>query len=372
MGTRSLSISSDRGLFETSRREGNRFAYNRAVSASPTDHHREFMAASSDSGTRLDRFIASQCPELSRTRVQELIESGLVLVDGSAAKKGSAQVRVGERITVEITERPAIIAKAEAIPLDVLYEDEDVIAINKPAGMTVHAGAGNVSGTLVNALLGRGQALSKGGDALRPGIVHRLDKETSGVILVAKNDAAHAKLGEAFRKREIKKTYIALVQGILKEKSGRIELAIGRDPIHRTRMATPRKRWHGAEIANLREARTDWRALAKIDNTTLVEVQLHTGRTHQIRVHFSALKHPVVGDTLYGAAEQLRIGKVVLPSLGRNFLHAAKLGFAQPRTGAWIEVRAGLPGELMDFLRKLCAAAGEMPGRIDAVLAGYL
>jgi 23S rRNA pseudouridine1911/1915/1917 synthase len=253
-----------------------------------------------------------------------------------------------------------------------LYEDEDVIAINKPAGMTVHAGAGNISGTLVNALLGRGQALSKGGGALRPGIVHRLDKETSGVILVAKNDAAHAKLGEAFRKREIKKTYIALVQGILKEKSGRIELAIGRDPIYRTRMATPRKRWHGAEIANLREARTDWRALEKIGSTTLVEVQLQTGRTHQIRVHFSALKHPVVGDTLYGAAAQLRIGKETLPSLGRNFLHAAKLGFAQPRTGAWIEVRASLPGELTDFLKKLCAAAGETPSRIDAALAGYL
>jgi 23S rRNA pseudouridine1911/1915/1917 synthase len=333
---------------------------------------RSFVVEAAEAGQRLDREVATHCAELSRTRVQELIEAGLVLVDGSAAKKGSAHVRVGERITVEITERPAIIAKAEAIPLDVLYEDEDVIAINKPAGMTVHAGAGNVSGTLVNALLGRGQALSKGGDALRPGIVHRLDKETSGVILVAKNDAAHAKLGEAFRKREIKKTYIALVQGVLKEKSGRIELPVGRDPIHRTRMATPRKRWHGAQVANPREARTDWRALEKIGNTTLVEVQLHTGRTHQIRVHFSALKHPVMGDTLYGAAEQLRIGKVMLPSLGRNFLHAAKLGFAQPRTGAWIEVRAGLPGELMDFLRELCAAAGETPRRIDAALAAYL
>jgi 23S rRNA pseudouridine1911/1915/1917 synthase len=333
---------------------------------------RAFVAASADAGSRLDRFLAAQCPELSRTRVQELIDSGQVHLDGKPATKGALHLRGGETIVVQITERPAIIAKAEAIPLDVLYEDEDVIAINKPAGMTVHAGAGNVSGTLVNALLGRGQALSKGGDALRPGIVHRLDKETSGVILVAKKDAAHAKLGEAFRKREIKKTYIALVQGILKEKSGRIELAIGRDPIHRTRMATPRKRWHGAEIANLREARTDWRALEKIGNTTLVEVQLHTGRTHQIRVHFSALQHPVVGDTLYGATGQLRIGKVTLPSLGRNFLHAAKLGFAQPRTGAWIEVRAGLPGELMDFLRKLCAAAGETPSRIDAALAGYL
>ena len=253
-----------------------------------------------------------------------------------------------------------------------LYEDDDVIAINKAAGMTVHAGAGNVSGTLVNALLGRGQALSQSGDPLRPGIVHRLDKETSGVILVAKNDAAHAKLGEAFRQRAIAKTYIALVQGILGEKSGRIELAIGRDPIHRTRMTTLRKSWHAADIANPREARTDWKALAKIDNTTLVEVQLHTGRTHQIRVHFSALKHPVVGDTLYGAASELHVGKLTLPPLKRNFLHAAKLGLGQPRTGAWIEVRAVLPVELREYLKKLCDAAGEPQSRIDAALAGYL
>jgi 23S rRNA pseudouridine1911/1915/1917 synthase len=200
---------------------------------------------------------------------------------------------------------------------------------------------------------------------------------------VAKNDAAHAKLGEAFRQRAIKKTYIALVQGILGEKSGRIELAIGRDPIHRTRMATQRKSWHGAAVGNAREARTDWKALAKIDSTTLVEVQLHTGRTHQIRVHFSAMKHPVVGDTLYGAARELGVSassgpagaaanKMTLAPLGRNFLHAAKLGFAQPRTGAWIEVRAVLPGELRDYLKKLCDAAGEPQGRIDAALAGYL
>ncbi len=268
--------------------------------------------------------------------------------------------------------RPAPHAAAESIPLDVLYEDDDVIAINKSAGMTVHAGAGNITGTLVNALLGRGQALSQSGGPLRPGIVHRLDKETSGVILVAKNDAAHAKLGEAFRQRAIKKTYIALVQGILGEKSGRIELAIGRDPIHRTRMTTQRKSWHGESIANPREARTDWKALGKIDGTTLAEVQLHTGRTHQIRVHFSAVEHPVVGDTLYGAAEELRVGKVTLPAIERNFLHAAKLGFAQPRTGAWIEVRAALPSELREYLKKLCEAAGESPSRIDAALAGYL
>jgi len=345
--------------------------YNLTVPVEAQPEMRELLAIDTDAGTRLDRFVAAHCPELSRSRVQELVDGGLILVNGQSAKS-SQKLRGGELITVRAHPRPAPHAAAESIPLDVLYEDGDVIAINKSAGMTVHAGAGNITGTLVNALLGRGQALSQSGGPLRPGIVHRLDKETSGVILVAKNDAAHAKLGEAFRQRAIKKTYIALVQGILGEKSGRIELAIGRDPIHRTRMTTQRKSWHGESIANPREARTDWKALGKIDGTTLVEVQLHTGRTHQIRVHFSAVKHPVVGDTLYGAAEELRVGKVTLPAIERNFLHAAKLGFAQPRTGAWIEVRAALPSELREYLKKLCEAAGESPSRIDAALAGYL
>jgi 23S rRNA pseudouridine1911/1915/1917 synthase len=327
----------------------------------------EFVVLPEEAGERLDRIVTPHCPELSRTRVQELIEAGLILVGGRTAK-GSQRLRGGEQITVEVQPRPPIHAEAESIPLDILYEDDDVIAVNKPAGMTVHAGAGNARGTLVNALLGRGQALSQGGDALRPGIVHRLDKDTSGIILVAKNDAAHARLGEAFRQRTVKKTYIALVHGLLKEEHGRIDLAIGRDPKRRVRMAARRS----AAFANVREARTDWRALARIDTTTLVEVQLHTGRTHQIRVHFSALHHPVVGDTLYGAAAQLRVGKVTLPPLGRNFLHAAKLGFTQPRTGTWIELRAPLPPNLHAFLQALANAAGDVPDRIDAALSAYL
>jgi 23S rRNA pseudouridine1911/1915/1917 synthase len=333
---------------------------------------RKLVASPGDSGVRLDRFVAINCSELSRTRVQELIEAGLVLVNSRPAK-GSHRLRTGERIQIEVQPRPPLRAEPESIPLDILYEDDDVIAVNKPAGMTVHAGAGTTHGTLVNALLGRGQELSQGGDAegggaLRPGIVHRLDKETSGIILVAKNDAAHAKLGEAFRQREVRKTYIALLQGTFKEEGGRIELAILRDPKRRTRMTTRRS----IVLGNAREARTDWRALARIDNTTLAEVQLHTGRTHQIRVHFAALRHPVVGDTLYGAASQLKIGKTTLPTLNRNFLHAAKLGFAQPRTGAWIELRAPLPQELRDFLEQLNSAAGGPPDRIDAALATYL
>jgi 23S rRNA pseudouridine1911/1915/1917 synthase len=352
----------------------------------------------SDSGQRLDRYLTAQLPELSRTRIQELIEAGLVLVDGRPSK-GAHRLRAGERIVVEAQARPPMRAEAEAIPLEILYEDDDAMAVNKAAGMTVHAGAGNSRGTLVNALLGLGQTLSRGGDALRPGIVHRLDKETSGVILVAKNDFAHAKISEAFRQRLVSKTYIALVEGLLKDKQGRIELAIGRDLHRRTRMAVHRGkpgsalRAHtvgsqavrsGGLAGQAREARTDWRTLAEVDGTTLVEVQLHTGRTHQIRVHFSAIAHPVVGDTLYGAASEIRVSaraerhpsnereRVTMPALGRNFLHAARLGFSQPRTGAWVEVRAPLPEALHEFARKLAVAAGEDSERIDAVLAPYL
>jgi 23S rRNA pseudouridine1911/1915/1917 synthase len=327
----------------------------------------EFVVLPEEAGERLDRVVTTHCPELSRTRVQELIEAGLILLNARAAK-GSQRLRGGERLTVEVQPRPPLRAEPESIPLEILYEDDDVVVVNKPAGMTVHAGAGNARGTLVNALLGRGQTLSQTGDALRPGIVHRLDKDTSGIILVAKNDQAHAKLGEAFRQRTVEKTYIALVQGLLKGDRGRIDLAIGRDPKRRVRMTARRS----VVFANAREARTDWRALARIDATTLVEVQLHTGRTHQIRVHFSALHHPVVGDTLYGAAAELQIGKITLPPLGRNFLHAAKLGFTQPRTGAWVALRAPLPQHLHAFLQQLATAAGDAPERLDAALSAYL
>ncbi len=329
--------------------------------------HLEIKVADADAGLRLDRIVAKHCPQLSRTRVQELIAGGLVRLNGKTAKD-SHKVHAGDTIEVVPQPRPALRAEAEAIPLDILYEDEDVIAINKPAGMTVHGGAGNSHGTLVNALLGRGQCLSQSGDSLRPGIVHRLDKETSGVLLVAKNDFAHARLAEAFRERSIQKIYVALVQGALKEERGRIELAIARDPNRRTRMTAKR----AALLHNAREARTDWQVLARIDSTTLLEVQLHTGRTHQIRVHFSALRHPVVGDTLYGAAGQLHIGRTTLPSLGRNFLHAAKIAFAQPRTGQPIHLSTPLPPELRAFLQKLSEAAGEPSERIDAALKGFL
>jgi len=327
----------------------------------------KFTVQPEQAGVRLDRFVAAHSPDLSRTRIQELIEAGLVLLNGKPAKD-SHKVHPHDIIDVIPAQRPALQAEAESIPLEILYEDPDLLAINKPAGMMVHAGAGNSRGTLVNALLGRRQPLSQGGDPLRPGIVHRLDKETSGIVLVAKNDAAHAKLSEAFRARAIRKTYIALVQGVLVEDRGHIELPIARDPVRRNRMTARR----AASLPNARQALTDWRVLCRIDSTTLLEVQIHTGRTHQIRVHFAALKHPVVGDTLYGASGQLHVIRTSLPSLGRNFLHAAQLGFAQPRTGRPVRLTAPLPAELRAYLAKLAAAAGEDPRRIDAALEGFL
>ena len=328
---------------------------------------RRIVISEEEAGTRLDRAVAADCPELSRTRVQELIEQGLALLNGKVAK-GSHKVHAGDVIEVVAQERPALRAEAENIPLEILYEDEDVLAVNKPAGMSVHAGAGSSRGTLVNALLGRGQSLSQGSDELRPGIVHRLDKETSGIVLVAKNDFAHAKLAEAFQQRTIRKMYIALVQGELKEERGRIELAIARDPKRRTRMIAKR----AGSLINARAARTDWRVLCRIDAASLLEVELHTGRTHQIRVHFAALRHPIVGDTLYGATEKLYVGRATLPSLGRNFLHAAKIAFAQPRTGQVIQLSAPLAQELRAYLARMAVLVGENPERIDAALKGFL
>jgi 23S rRNA pseudouridine1911/1915/1917 synthase len=313
-------------------------------------------------GMRLDRWLVAQCPQLSRARLQELIAEGLVKVNGAAAK-ASHKLRGGEKVVVQAVERPPLRAEPETIPLIILYEDDDLLMVNKPAGMSVHAGAGNSRGTLVNALLGRGQNLSRGGsqaDTLRPGIVHRLDKQTSGLIVIAKNDYSHGKLAESFRTRAVKKTYLALAEGKFASNAGRIDLPIGRDPVHRTRMKAfaPSAQDRQIPAGRAREARTEWRKLAELGSLTLVEVQLHTGRTHQIRVHFSAIKHPLVGDSLYGAAAKYSIGKTELPAANRQFLHAAKLGFPHPRTGRWIESRAAVPRDLREYLETLAAAAG--------------
>ena len=339
-----------------------------------------WMVSESTRGVRLDRWVAEHCPNLSRARVQELIEEKLVLVN-DAPSKPAYKLRAGDRILVEAQERPPLTAEPEAIPLQILYEDDDVLVVNKPAGMSVHAGAGNSRGTLVNALLGRGQSLSRGGDVshrgavaidLRPGIVHRLDKETSGAIVIAKNDFAHAKLAEAFSTRSVKKTYIALAEGKLEKRSGKIDFPIGRDPVRRTRMKAflPAAAQGRRNLAGrARAALTEWKMLAELGPATLLEVHLHTGRTHQIRAHFSAVKHPLVGDTLYGAASHLRVAQAAMPALGRQFLHSATLGFPHPRTGAWIEARAPLAPDLRDYLDRLTAVFGGRGFSADIVLS---
>jgi 23S rRNA pseudouridine1911/1915/1917 synthase len=316
-------------------------------------------------GQRLDQFLASHL-NVSRARVQELIRQEKILLNGVLAK-ASFKLRGGERISIlGPAERPPLRAIAEEIPLDIVHEDEDLAIIHKPAGMMVHAGAGGTEksrnrGTLVNALLHHFASLSAVGGELRPGIVHRLDKETSGLIVVAKNDDAHRKLAEQFARREVKKTYVALVHGWLRKESGTISAAISRDRIRRTRMTT--------RIAGGREAISHYRVLRKLDTEfgkfTLLEVKIDTGRTHQIRVHMASLGHPVVGDKLYGAPADLKPSanrkrsNIARLSLSRNFLHAAELKLAHPRTHETISFNSPLPPELQKFLSALENSAGK-------------
>lgn len=325
-----------------------------------------FEVSPEAAGQRLDRFLSTLLPELSRSRIQALLEEGRIRVDG-IARKASYRVEVGESVSVELPAPVVSQVVPEAIPLDVLYEDDSIAVVNKPAGMTVHPGAGSESGTLVAALLHRFGAagLSAVGGALRPGIVHRLDKGTSGALVIARNDAAHLRLVEAFRDRLVEKVYIALLHGNLKGQSGSIELPVARDLRRRSRMTARRREG--------RAARTDWRVIHRFPGPmTLIEAGLHTGRTHQIRVHFSALGFPVTGDTLYGAPRQERIEKALLAPLDRNFLHAARLSFDHPLSGRRIEARAPLPGELVEYLGELAAAAKINAQSFDAALAAYL
>jgi len=324
-------------------------------------------------GQRLDQFIASQLEGVSRSRVQMLMDQGDVTVNGER-EKPSLKLRGGEHITITGEPHPTPLkATAEDIPLDVIFEDADLAVVNKPAGMMVHAGSGQnedarSKGTLVNALLYRFKKLSSTGGDLRPGIVHRLDKDTSGLIVVAKNDRTHAELGEMFATRQMKKTYLALVQGEVERKHGTINAALGRDPVRRTRMTTQ-------PLDNSRSAVSHYEVVRRLSNRfgkfTLVRVRIETGRTHQIRVHMASIGHPVVGDTLYGGAGQLtdqvaaqaptskaarRKADPERLRLGRNFLHAAQLEFTHPRSGKLLELEAPLPPELESFL-----------GRLDAV-----
>jgi 23S rRNA pseudouridine1911/1915/1917 synthase len=314
----------------------------------------QLTATPDDAGRRLDQFLTSHLPDLSRARVQELIAQEKVLVNG-AATKASLRLRGNETIAIlGPADRPPLKATAEDIPLDIVYEDDDLAVINKPAGMMVHAGAGATDddrnrGTLVNALVHRfGQLSGVGGD-LRPGIVHRLDKETSGLLVVAKNDSAHRKLADEFSSRRVKKTYMALVHGWPKQDHGTISAPISRDAIRRIRMTTRR--------SGGREAVTHYDVERRIDSPygkfTLLKLRIETGRTHQIRVHLASIGHPVVGDKLYGAPAEIRVKSLPALTLDRNFLHSTELQLTHPRTGELLSLSRPLPQELKEFLQKL-------------------
>jgi 23S rRNA pseudouridine1911/1915/1917 synthase len=327
-------------------------------------------------GRRLDQVLASQLEGVSRARVQQLISEQKVLVNGGPAK-ASLTLRGDEVVNViGEPQRAPLKAMAEEIPLDIVYEDDDLAVINKLAGMMVHAGAGASDnarnrGTLVNALLHHLKNLSSVGGDLRPGIVHRLDKETSGLIVVAKNDDAHRKLSAQFAARQVKKKYMTLVHGWVKKDSGTIDQSISRDRVRRTRMTTRLKGGRSAITHYVVQRRLD----TGFGKFSLVDLKIDTGRTHQIRVHMATLGHPVVGDATYGAPRELKAisksasfrkaseklreqdrqgrGQTAVLTLPRNFLHSAELEFLHPRTGLIMRFKSGLPQELKRFLQSI-------------------
>jgi 23S rRNA pseudouridine1911/1915/1917 synthase len=321
---------------------------------------RTFIADPAAANLRLDQYLAQALPDISRARVQLLIEAGQVRVDGHSAKP-KQKLHGGESIEIEGSPQPAPLhAVAEDIPLDILHEDKYLAIVNKPAGMMVHAGSGATDdarnrGTLVNALLFHFAKLSDVGGDLRPGIVHRLDKQTSGILLVAKDDSTHRKLGEMFSERKVAKTYIALVHGNLAKDNVTVSLPIGRDLVRRTRMTTRRSAGEGVRSA-VSHVKVLERIVSPYGPFTLVEVRIETGRTHQIRVHMQSLGHPVVGDALYGAPHILRAPEPNAElSLDRNFLHAAHLSFIHPQTTKPMDIDAPLPAELDTFLAAIRA-----------------
>ena len=310
-------------------------------------------------GVRLDRFLASVLPEHSRSQIQRLIKEGLIQVAGRETK-ANRPVKAGQAISIELPQPVDPVPQPEALPLPILYQDQDVIVVDKPAGMVVHPAAGHAGGTLVNALLHHVNDLSGIGGQKRPGIVHRLDRGTSGLMVVAKHDSAHEELSRQFHDREVEKEYFALVWGEVRA-GRRIDAPIGRDPSNRKKMSA-RDVQRGARggdparVRRSREAVTRIIRAERLRGLTLLQVAIHTGRTHQIRVHLSAIGHPIVGDPLYGGVHRRVPGDLrAVTHLERPFLHAARLVFKHPRDGRRMEFRSALPDDLQGVLDELRA-----------------
>ncbi|MGH9383681.1 MAG: RluA family pseudouridine synthase [Vicinamibacterales bacterium] len=298
----------------------------------------ELTAEAEHHGSRLDRFLAGEIPEHSRSQIQRLIEDGHVSHSRVKTPKANTEVRDGDIVAVELPEVNPVSAQPEDLPLAILFNDGDLVVVNKPAGMVVHPGAGNQSGTLVNALLHHVKDLSGIGGEARPGIVHRLDKGTSGVMVVAKHDEAHRELARQFHDREIEKEYVALAWGLVQQRK-RINASIGRDPKNRLKMST--------RAGRARDAVTRVTWSRDLRGVTLLRVAIATGRTHQIRVHLSAIGHPIVGDALYGGVRR-RVPNTLraVQRLTRPFLHAERIAFTHPRTGERLSFSAPLPADL--------------------------
>ena len=291
---------------------------------------------------RLDNFLSLRS-DITRSGIQRLIKSGLAMVNGGVEKPGY-KVKAGDIIEVIVPDEPDTILIAEDIPLDIIWEDDHMVVVNKPAGMVVYPAIGNRSGTLINALAFRCKKLSPVGAPLRPGIVHRLDKDTSGIIVVAKDNITHYDLVDQFREREIKKQYLALVFGNLKDEKGEIKKAIGRSWSNRKKMSTKARR--------AKEAITQYEVMERFGFATLLNVRILTGRTHQIRVHFASIGHPVLGDSLYGKKVRLEIGQGII-KFSRQMLHASSLKLKHHATGDHQEFIAPMPEDMQEALEKL-------------------
>lgn len=307
-----------------------------------------FKVPREDIGQRLDVFLASRLKDVSRSSVKNLIDEGKALVNGRPSKPGY-KVREGDSVEVSVPGPSSVTVEPETIPLDVIYEDGDIIVINKPAGLTTHPGAGRPKGTLVNALVGNKKRLSSIGAPLRAGIVHRLDKDTSGAIAVAKNDRAHLNLAEQFKEHTAGRTYVALVWGYVRHNEGTIDMPLGRDVIHRKKISPKAKK--------SRRAVTHYTVLKRYPGITLLELKLDTGRTHQIRVHLTALGHPVVGDQVYGKREPSsaidKRAADAIKKVKRQCLHGYRLGLTHPSSGEFMEFEAPLPRDMEGLIRLL-------------------